>query len=197
MMPCRRKAACSPKRRYSTASHARYSNVTSFAGGTLLTIPPINQTTLAGETAQFTCVSKDKDAVVTWYKDGVPLSSIPDLNNRASTSNGSLIISPTDVTDPGEYSCAVKNSRGDKQTASAYLNVQCEYKRLTVSMHTLASLYKCMYGNWKQALSLQKGNVAPESVMGLLKANLWIENCRLKASSKKKIETHAVRLLYE
>jgi hypothetical protein len=94
----------------------------------LLTIPPINQTTLAGETAQFTCVSKDKDAVVSWYKDGIPLSNVPDLRNRASNINGSLTISPTDVTDPGEYTCVVRNSQGDKQTASAYLNVQCEYK---------------------------------------------------------------------
>jgi hypothetical protein len=97
------------------------------AGGTLLTIPPINQTTLAGETAHFTCVSKDKDAFATWYKDGVPLDNIPDLRNRFFITNGSLTISPTDVTDPGEYTCEIKNSQGDSQTASAYLNVQCEY----------------------------------------------------------------------
>jgi hypothetical protein len=132
-------------RRHITETVMLWHKKTSFAGGTLLTIPPVNQTTLAGETAHFTCVSKDKDAVVTWYKDGVPLSNIPDLNNRASTTNGSLLISPTDVTDPGEYSCAVKNSRGDRQTASAYLNVQCEYKCPTVSMHAWASLYSsCM-----------------------------------------------------
>jgi hypothetical protein len=97
------------------------------AGGTLLTIPPINQTTLAGETAHFACVSKDKDAVATWYKDGVPLGNIPDLTNRFFINNGSLTISPTDVADPGEYTCEIKNSQGDTQTASAYLNVQCEY----------------------------------------------------------------------
>ena len=93
----------------------------------MLTIPPINQTTLAGEAAHFTCISKDKGAVATWYKDGVPLGNIPDLSNRFFISNGSLTISPTDVTDPGEYTCEIKNSQGDTQTASAYLNVQCEY----------------------------------------------------------------------
>lgn len=116
-----------PNRTPSTRPNGTWFHL-SVEGGTLLTIPPINQTTLAGETAHFTCVSKDKDVVVTWYKDGVPLSNIPDLNNRASVSNGSLIISPTDVTDPGEYSCVVKNSRGDKQTASAFLNVQYKAK---------------------------------------------------------------------
>lgn len=137
-MLCREKAAGSPKRRYCTVPHPRgivilFNIQISFAGGTLLTIPPINQTTLAGETAHFTCVSKDEDAVVTWYKDGVPLSSIPDLRDRASNINGSLIISPTDVSDPGEYTCVVRNAQGDKQTASASLNVQCEY-------------YKCLTG---------------------------------------------------
>jgi hypothetical protein len=100
----------------------------SVEGGTLLTIPPINQTTLAGETAHFTCVSKDKDAVATWYKDGVPLGNIPDLSNRFFINNGSLTISPTDETDPGEYTCEIKNSQGDTQTASAYLNVQYKAK---------------------------------------------------------------------
>ncbi|KAJ9595429.1 hypothetical protein L9F63_013388, partial [Diploptera punctata] len=106
-------------------------------GGTLLTIPPINQTTLAGESAHFACVSKDKDAVSTWYKDGVPLSSIADLLNRYYTTNGSLTINPTDVSDPGEYSCVVRNAQGDEQTASAYLNVQ--YKAKVVK--TLSEVY--------------------------------------------------------
>jgi hypothetical protein len=109
------------------SSEQNNDNYNAFAGGTLLTIPPINQTTLAGEPAHFTCVSKDKDAVVMWYKDGVLLGNIPDLSNRFFTDNGSLTILPTDVTDPGEYSCVVRNSQGDTQTASAYLNVQCEY----------------------------------------------------------------------
>lgn len=100
----------------------------SVEGGTLLTIPPINQTTLAGEPAHFACVSKDKDAVATWYKDGVPLGNIPDLSNRFFIINGSLMISPTDETDPGEYTCEIKNSQGDTQTASAYLNVQYKAK---------------------------------------------------------------------
>jgi hypothetical protein len=61
-----------------------------------------------------------------WYKDGVLLGNIPDLSNRFLTENGSLTIFSTDVTDPGEYTCIVRNSQGDEQTASAYLNVQCE-----------------------------------------------------------------------
>jgi hypothetical protein len=126
----------------------------------LLTIPPINQTTLAGEPAHFACVSKDKDAVATWYKDGVPLGNIPDLSNRFFIINGSLTISPTDETDPGEYTCEIKNSQGDTQTASAYLNVQCEYSTSHYCSHM--DLILCYMTN---TLVSMNGNVIAEFVI--------------------------------
>ncbi|CAG2065687.1 unnamed protein product, partial [Timema podura] len=91
--------------------------------GTLLAIPPINQTTLEGEPAHFPCVTKDRDGRVTWYKDGVPLSELPDLEERSTVSQeGSLTIQETDIDDPGEYHCVVTNSLGERQTAGAFLN---------------------------------------------------------------------------
>nr|CAD7454888.1 unnamed protein product [Timema tahoe] len=101
-------------------------------GGTLLAIPPINQTTLEGEPAHFPCVTKDRDGRVTWYKDGVPLSELPDLEERSTVSQeGSLTIQETDIDDPGEYHCVVTNSLGERQTAGAFLNVLYKAKALT------------------------------------------------------------------
>ena len=133
-----------------------------------MTIPPINQTTLAGEMAHFACVSKDKDAVATWYKDGVPLGNIPDMSNRFFINNGSLTISPTDVSDPGEYTCEIKNSQGDTQTASAYLNVQCEYS----ASHYCSDMY-LVYWYTTYTLVSMNGNVITQFV--ILKAKLWIK----------------------
>lgn len=39
--------------------------------------------------------------------------------------DGSLAIYPTKMTDLGEYECVVQNRAGEKQSAKAYLNVQC------------------------------------------------------------------------
>ncbi|PSN47234.1 Protein borderless [Blattella germanica] len=118
-----------PNRTPSTRPNGTWFHL-SVEGGTLLTIPPINQTTRAGNAVHFDCVSKDQDATTTWYKDGDPLSSIADLQNRFFMDNGSLTIDPTDVSDPGEYTCVVRNVQGEEQTASAYLNV--EYKAKVV-----------------------------------------------------------------
>lgn len=41
--------------------------------------------------------------------------------------DGSLAIYPTKMTDLGEYECVVQNRAGDRQSAKAYLNVQCWY----------------------------------------------------------------------
>ncbi|XP_071454902.1 protein borderless isoform X3 [Hetaerina americana] len=96
-------------------------------GGTLLAIPPINQTTMEGESAHFKCVTKEEGATVTWYKDGVQFSELPSLSSRSRiSSDGSLTISPTDMGDPGYYNCEVTNEMGEKQSAGAHLNV--EYK---------------------------------------------------------------------
>lgn len=42
--------------------------------------------------------------------------------------DGSLAIYPTMMTDLGEYECVIQNRAGEKQSAKAYLNVQCQLK---------------------------------------------------------------------
>lgn len=97
-------------------------------GGSLIKIPPINQTIFEGKTAFFHCVTKRPDmSFVMWYKDGVAITDMPDLFHRALMGpDGSLGIDPTLMTDLGEYVCVVKNTAGEEQSARAYLNIQCE-----------------------------------------------------------------------
>lgn len=98
-------------------------------GGTLLKIPPVNQTVMEYDAALFHCSVKAPDTMfVTWYKDGELLSTYHDLATRTIMgADGSLMITPTLMTDLGVYECIVKNNIGEQETASAYLNVQCEF----------------------------------------------------------------------
>ncbi|KAK3928663.1 Protein borderless [Frankliniella fusca] len=97
-------------------------------GGTLLATPPINKTTLEGETAHFSCVTKNRAHRVTWYKDGVPIPEIVELRQRSFVSpDGSLTIAPTAMGDPGEYMCEVTDG-STRQQASAHLDVQYKAK---------------------------------------------------------------------
>lgn len=96
-------------------------------GGSLIKIPPINQTILEGKTAFFHCVTKKPDMYVMWYKDGVAITDLHDLVRRSFLGpDGSLSIDPTMMSDLGEYVCVVKNSDGEEQSARAYLNIQCK-----------------------------------------------------------------------
>jgi len=97
-------------------------------GGTLLKIPPVNQTVLEFESAYFHCSVKNPDTMfVTWYKDGELLSQFPDLASRTvMNADGSLLITPTIMTDLGMFQCRVKNNVGEEEKASAFLNVQCK-----------------------------------------------------------------------
>lgn len=97
-------------------------------GGSLIKIPPINQTIMEGQTAFFHCVMKKPDiSHVTWYKDGSPLLDLHDLSHRSFMGpDGSLSVDPTMMTDLGEYVCIVKNMEGDEQSARAFLNIQCK-----------------------------------------------------------------------
>jgi immunoglobulin superfamily member 9B len=97
-------------------------------GGTLLKIPPVNQTVLEYESAYFHCSVKNPDTMfVTWYKDGELLSTYPDLASRVKMgADGSLLITPTLMTDLGLFECRVKNNIGEEEEAHAYLNVQCK-----------------------------------------------------------------------
>jgi len=97
-------------------------------GGTLMKIPPVNQTVLEYQPALFHCSVKNPDTMfVTWFKDGELLSTFHDLVGRSIMgADGSLLISPTLMTDLGTYECRVKNILNEEEDAHAYLNVQCE-----------------------------------------------------------------------
>lgn len=97
--------------------------------GTFIRIPPVNLTVMEGEPAFFHCVTKYPDqSYATWYRDGVNIADMMDLNLRSTiTPDGSLTINPTVMTDLGEYSCIVRTAEGDEQEANAFLNIQCKW----------------------------------------------------------------------
>ncbi|XP_037816423.1 protein borderless [Lucilia sericata] len=99
-------------------------------GGSLIKIPPVNQTIMEGQTAFFHCVMKYPNTSETsWYKDGVLLQDIPDLIHRSRLSpQGSLSIDPTMMSDYGEYECHVRSNDDEVQTAKAFLNIQYKAK---------------------------------------------------------------------
>ncbi|KAG5676191.1 hypothetical protein PVAND_006040 [Polypedilum vanderplanki] len=99
-------------------------------GGTLLKVPPVNQTVLEYEAAFFHCSVKNPDTMfVTWYKDNELLSTFTDLASRTvMNADGSLLITPTLMTDLGVFECRVKNNVGEEEIAHAFLNVQYKAK---------------------------------------------------------------------
>ncbi|XP_030565009.1 protein borderless isoform X1 [Drosophila novamexicana] len=99
-------------------------------GGSLIKIPPVNQTIMEGQTAFFHCVMKYPDSSqAAWYKDGVLLQEVQDLVRRSFTGpDGSLSIDPTMMSDLGEYECKVRSNEGELQTAKAFLNIQYKAK---------------------------------------------------------------------
>lgn len=99
------------------------------SGGNLLAIPPLNRTVMEGAEVEFTCLTKDYEIKVKWFKDGIELSEYHDLVTRSwMTKDNSLVIRPTDSGDTGEYECEASNYEGERQTARAYLNVQYKAK---------------------------------------------------------------------
>lgn len=96
----------------------------------MITVPPTNVTKLEGEKVAFPCQAKAMPGNVTvrWFREGTVISEISELETRASLkSDGSLVINPVSADDSGTYLCEVTNGIGEPQTASAYLNVQCEF----------------------------------------------------------------------
>ncbi|XP_075224946.1 borderless isoform X3 [Lycorma delicatula] len=84
---------------------------------------------MENEEAHFSCITKDSEATVTWFKDGVPIADLPDLYGRTFMSfDGSLTIQSAHMDDVGKFSCEVSNKLGESQTAAAYLNVQYKAK---------------------------------------------------------------------
>ncbi|XP_046738764.1 protein borderless isoform X1 [Diprion similis] len=98
-------------------------------GENLLAVPPINQTTMEGNTANFACVTKDTSSVVNWYRDGVAISDIEELRDRATIrSDGTLTITSAAMSDLGEYTCTITSPNNERQSATAFLNVQYKAK---------------------------------------------------------------------
>lgn len=102
-------------------------------GGAVITVPPTNQTKLEGEKVQFSCEAKALPGNVTvrWFREGAPVTEVSALDTRVSIkTDGSLVINPVSADDSGQYLCEVTNGIGDPQSASAYLNVECEFPRV-------------------------------------------------------------------
>ncbi|XP_063709188.1 protein borderless [Culicoides brevitarsis] len=97
-------------------------------GDALLKIPPINQTVMEGDPAMFRCIVKNPDTMhVEWFKDGIPIVELSDLTFRTTVHRDGMVISPTVMSDLGEYKCHVRSNSGD-QSVSAFLNVQYKAK---------------------------------------------------------------------
>ncbi|XP_012265467.1 protein borderless isoform X2 [Athalia rosae] len=117
-----------PNRTPSSRNNGTWVHLT-IDGENLLAIPPINQTTMEGDTANFVCVTKDTSSVVSWLREGVSVTEVEDLRNRATIrSDGTLTITSTAMGDLGEYTCVVANANSERQSASAFLNVQYKAK---------------------------------------------------------------------
>ncbi|XP_015437603.1 PREDICTED: protein turtle isoform X2 [Dufourea novaeangliae] len=98
-------------------------------GENWLTIPPVNETIMEGESVSFDCVAKGEKSVVNWFREGTEISMIEDFKRRASVSkDGTLTINSAAMGDLGEYTCVVTGETGEKQSASAFLNVQFKAK---------------------------------------------------------------------
>lgn len=92
-------------------------------------MPPTNQTKLEGEKVQFTCEAKAMPGNVTvrWYREGTLVHEVQALDSRVTVrKDNALVINPVSADDSGQYLCEVSNGIGDPQSASAYLNVECE-----------------------------------------------------------------------
>lgn len=112
------------------------------AGGAVIMSPPTNQTKLEGEKVEFTCGAKAMPGNVTvrWSRDGAFVKSISSLETRVTIKkDGSMVINPVSADDSGQYLCEVSNGIGDPQSASAYLNVECEYNKNRTNTYTAES----------------------------------------------------------
>lgn len=103
-------------------------------------MPPVNATVMEGDPVTLKCVSKYANSLVTWYKDNKPMNVLHEFAKRFQQSEeGSLSILTTEMKDSGYYSCEIANEEGEKQSAGAYLNVQCEYWVLNI-IHNYISI---------------------------------------------------------
>lgn len=99
----------------------------SYSGGNLLRTSPVNETVTEGASVTLQCESKIATSVVTWYKDDIPISNLTEFRDKVVIlPEGSLNIISAGMADSGYYSCEISNDEGRKQSAGAYLNVQCK-----------------------------------------------------------------------
>ncbi|XP_055713087.1 protein borderless [Phlebotomus papatasi] len=120
-----------PNRTPSTRGNGTWFHLTVDGRHNLLKVPPINLTVMEGEDAFFHCTMKHPDtSKVIWRQSGILLSDLPHVNSRSKVMpDGNLLISPTTMTDIGEYFCEITDElRNEKQIARAYLNVQYKAK---------------------------------------------------------------------
>ncbi|CAG9578047.1 unnamed protein product [Danaus chrysippus] len=98
-------------------------------GGNLIVTPPVNVTVLEGDRAELECLPKSPEWSVQWYREGVPVETLPELAQRTELAvNGSLIMRQAVSTDLGEYECRISADDGQLQSASAFLDVQYKAK---------------------------------------------------------------------
>lgn len=122
-------------------------------------MPPTNQTKLEGEKVQFSCEAKALPGNVTvkWFREGAPVAEVAALETRVTIRrDGALVINPVAADDSGQYLCEVSNGIGDPQSASAYLNVECEILLSTIPVilcYNLFSFKIFELRNCEQAIS--------------------------------------------
>jgi hypothetical protein len=101
------------------------------AGPAIISTPPINTTSLEGNKVELTCEAKASPSNVTyrWFHKGIEISQLSWLITRTSLKrNGTLVINPTSSEDSGKFTCDAFNGIGEPDTASAYLNIECEFQ---------------------------------------------------------------------
>ncbi|XP_038215044.1 protein borderless-like [Zerene cesonia] len=98
-------------------------------GGNLIVTPPMNKTVMEGESAELECLPKSREWAVQWFHEDTSVAELAELAARAlQAANGSLLLRHALSTDPGRYECRVAAPDGQRQSASAYLDVQYKAK---------------------------------------------------------------------
>ncbi|XP_050669688.1 protein borderless [Leptidea sinapis] len=91
-------------------------------GGNLIMSPPLNRTVVEGEHAELECLPRSPEWNVQWVREG---GSQP-AGQRAA--NGSLVLQAATSADRGWYECHVSAEDGQRQSASAFLDVHYKAK---------------------------------------------------------------------
>ncbi|CAK1549311.1 unnamed protein product [Leptosia nina] len=98
-------------------------------GGNLIVTPPINRTVIEGESVELECTPRSPEWIVAWFREGESVHSLPALATRATLApNGSLVLNRALATDLGHYECRVSTADGQRQSASAHLDVHYKAK---------------------------------------------------------------------